>query len=49
LYVSVKPVANHDCAFWVKVVPTINQPHDAKEPKKKKNEISQHSAGKTRR
>jgi len=45
LYVSVEPVANHDRAFWIKVVPTINQPHDAKE---KKHEISQHSAGKTR-
>jgi hypothetical protein len=35
LYVSVEPVANHDRAFWVKIVPTINQPRDAKEKKMK--------------
>jgi hypothetical protein len=34
LYVSVEPVANHNRAFWIKVVPTINQPHDAKEKMK---------------
>jgi hypothetical protein len=37
LYVSAEPVANHDRAFWIKVVPTINQPHDAKGRKKIKS------------